>query len=94
MMNFEKTRILFDHFVKEMVYVADPRTNAEYVQFPDETIERKGGDCDDLSVCFSGIAESVGIQTAFVDYKSNDGISHVNLLINTFYLIIVLFRHE
>lgn len=80
---FEKTRLLFDHFVKEMVYVSDPRTNVEYVQFPEETIERKGGDCDDLSVCFSGIAESVGIQTAFVDYKSNDGVSHVNLLVNT-----------
>jgi hypothetical protein len=81
--NFEKTRLLFDNFVKEMVYVSDPRTNAEYVQFPDETIERKGGDCDDLSVCFSGMAESVGIQTAFIDYKSDDGVSHVNLLINT-----------
>lgn len=81
--NFEKTRLLFDHFVKDMVYVSDPRTNVEYVQFPQETIQRKGGDCDDLSVCFSGIAESVGIQTAFVDYKSDEGVSHVNLLVNT-----------
>ena len=83
LINFEKTRLLFNHFVREMMYVSDPRSNVEYVQFPEETIQRKGGDCDDLSVCFSGIAESVGIQTAFVDYKSYDGVSHVNLLVNT-----------
>jgi hypothetical protein len=83
LMNFEKTRLLFNYFVRKMMYVSDPRTNVEYVQFPEETIQRKGGDCDDLSVCFSGIAESVGIQTAFVDYKLKDGVSHVNLLVNT-----------
>jgi len=46
-------------------------------------MERKGGDCDDLSVAFASILEIAGIETAFVDFKSDDGISHVNLLINT-----------
>lgn len=80
---FTKIKILFDHFVSRMVYVSDPRSSVEYVQFPNETIERRGGDCDDLSVGFSALLESVGVQTAFVDYKSEDGVSHVNLLINT-----------
>ncbi|MEG8946128.1 hypothetical protein [Rosettibacter firmus] len=81
--NFYKTRILFENFIKEMNYVSDPRASVEHVQFPNETIKLKGGDCDDLSVCFASLLESIGIQTAFVDYKNEDGISHVNLLVNT-----------
>ncbi len=80
---FQKVKILFNEFVKNMVYVSDPRANVERVQFPNETIKLKGGDCDDLSVFFSSLLESVGIETAFVDYKNIDGVSHVNLLINT-----------
>lgn len=80
---FNKIKILFDNFVKGMNYVSDPRASVEHVQFPNETIKLKGGDCDDLSVCFASLLESIGIQTAFVDYKNSDGISHVNLLVNT-----------
>lgn len=81
--DFTKIKILFNQFVQQMLYVSDPRTSVEYVQFPKETIERKGGDCDDLSVSFAALVESIGVQSAFVDYKSEGGISHVNLLINT-----------
>ena len=80
---FTETKILFDHFTTGLSYVADPRATFEYVQFPSETLKLKGGDCDDLSVAFSSLLESIGIQTAFVDYKSGDAVSHVNLLINT-----------
>ncbi len=80
---FQKIKILFNEFVKNMVYVSDPRADVDHVQFPNETIKLKGGDCDDFSVCFSSLLESIGIETAFVDYKNPDGISHVNLLINT-----------
>lgn len=80
---FNKIKILFENFIKQMNYVSDPRSSVEYVQFPNETIKVKGGDCDDLSVCFASILESIGIQTAFVDYKNPDGISHVNLIVNT-----------
>lgn len=79
---FHKVKILFNEFVKNMVYVSDPRADVEHVQFPNETIKLKGGDCDDFSVSFSSLLESVGIETAFVDYKNPDGVSHVNLLIN------------
>ena len=80
---FNSVKVLFSEFVKNMNYFSDPRTSFEYVQFPKETMERKGGDCDDLSVAFASILEIAGIETAFVDFKSDDGISHVNLLINT-----------
>jgi hypothetical protein len=80
---FEKIKILFSYFSEKMIYVSDPRASVERVQFPSETIKIKGGDCDDLSVCFSSILESIGIQTAFVDFNEPDGISHVNLLVNT-----------
>lgn len=80
---FEKVKLLFNNYVKEMIYVSDPRATAERVQFPEETLQLKGGDCDDLSVGFSAILESIGIQTAFVDYKEMSEIRHVNLLINT-----------
>ncbi len=80
---FEIVKILFNEFVKNMTYVSDRRATVDNVQFPSETIELKGGDCDDLSVCFSSILESNGIQTAFLDYKPNGTIGHVTLLINT-----------
>lgn len=80
---FRKIKILYDEYSRNLEYVSDPRASTERVQFPHETIELKGGDCDDLSVCFSSMLESIGIQTAFVDYKNPDGVSHVNLLANT-----------
>ncbi|GAB4147688.1 MAG: hypothetical protein Fur0015_13500 [Ignavibacteriales bacterium] len=80
---FNAIKTLHAEFIKNMTYFSDPRTSFEYVQFPKETLERKGGDCDDLSVAFASLLESVGIETAFVDYSSADGVSHVNLLINT-----------
>ncbi|MEJ2193288.1 MAG: transglutaminase domain-containing protein [Ignavibacteriaceae bacterium] len=81
--DFYKAKILFDEFIKHLTYISDPRATGEYVQFPNQTIELKGGDCDDLSVCYSSLLESVGIQTALVDYKSNGKIRHVNILLNT-----------
>lgn len=80
---FYKAKLLFNDFVSRLVYTSDPRATAEYVQFPNQTIELKGGDCDDLSVAYSSLLESVGIQTALVDYKADGKIRHVNLLFNT-----------
>ncbi len=57
-------------------YVIDPTTpyqdisqdkNAlDFLQFPNQTLTYKGGDCDDLSILFCSILESVGIKTAFI----------------------------
>ncbi len=80
---FYKAKILFNNFVKKLVYTSTPRAESDYVQFPHETMKLKGGNCDDLSVCYSSLLESVGIQTALVDYKPVNGIGHVNVLVNT-----------
>ena len=80
---FYEAKIIFNNFVKDLVYTSNPRAEADYVQFPHETIKLKGGNCDDLSVCYSSLLESVGIQTALVDYKPVNGIGHVNVLVNT-----------
>ncbi len=80
---FYKSKILFNHLVKNLVYTSAPRAAQDYVQFPHETVKLKGGNCDDLSVCYSSLLESVGIQTALVDYKPDKGIGHVTVLVNT-----------
>lgn len=80
---FYKAKFIFNDFIKDMLYISDPRASAEYVQYPKETIELKGGDCDDLSVCYSALLESVGIETALVDFKSEEDLRHVNIMFNT-----------
>ena len=58
-------------------YVRDPNTptyeaaseNAsviDFLQFPNQTLKLKGGDCDDLSILYASLLESVGIETAFI----------------------------
>ncbi len=83
LMNFLQAKILFNEIITGMLYVADPIASNDRVQFPHETIDVKGGDCDDLSVCLASFYESIGIQTAFVDYRTNEQSRHVHLLFNT-----------
>lgn len=57
-------------------YVVDPtspyatvsrdETAVDYVRFPVETLDQKGGDCDDLSVLYNSLLESVGVNTAYI----------------------------
>jgi tetratricopeptide (TPR) repeat protein len=59
-----------------ITYVQDPATPHEklsqddkaidYLQFPWQTIDYKSGDCDDLSILYTSLLESVGIQAAFI----------------------------
>lgn len=81
--NFLQAKILFTEIITGMLYIADPLASNDRVQFPHETIDVKGGDCDDLSVCLASFYESIGIETAFVDYRGNDHSRHVHLLFNT-----------
>jgi len=82
---FSKTRLLFNEFAGGMVYVNDPKSTADYVQYPSETLTLKGGDCDDMSVCFAAILTSIGIPAAFVDVVPPDhpGDAHLYLLMDT-----------
>jgi len=57
-------------------YVIDPQTPyaefskdamaLDYLQFPVQTMDYRAGDCDDLSICYSAMLESAGIETAFI----------------------------
>jgi tetratricopeptide (TPR) repeat protein len=59
-----------------MSYAVDPttpftefsksKTAVDFLQFPGQTLEYKAGDCDDLSILYSALLESVGIETAFI----------------------------
>lgn len=59
-----------------LTYIKDPSNpfdkarNAkaiDYVQFPRETLKRKAGDCDDLTVLYASLLESLSIQTRVAD---------------------------
>lgn len=57
-------------------YVIDPKTPyiefsqnkaaLDYLQFPIQTLFYKAGDCDDLSILYSALLESIGIEAAFI----------------------------
>jgi hypothetical protein len=57
-------------------YIVDPKSSyssnsgnkevVDFLQFPRQTLDYRAGDCDDLSILYSAILESVGIETAFV----------------------------
>lgn len=57
-------------------YVIDPQSSyiesskdsltLDYLQFPVQTLDYKAGDCDDLSISYSAMLESIGIETAFI----------------------------
>jgi tetratricopeptide (TPR) repeat protein len=38
----------------------------DYLQFPIQTLDFRAGDCDDLSILYTALLESVGIETAFI----------------------------
>lgn len=59
-----------------MRYVIDPASSyadfsqkeaaVDFLQFPRQTLQYKSGDCDDLTILYTALLESVGIETAFV----------------------------
>jgi hypothetical protein len=84
--NENKAKAIFDALGEYGVrYVSDPNDplgeGIDYVQFPDETLEIKAGDCDDLAVLYASLLESIGIETeliyvpghVFVAYEYSSG---------------------
>lgn len=59
-----------------MSYVIDPTTPyielsqsafaLDYLAFPRQSLDYRAGDCDDLSILFTALLQSVGIETAFI----------------------------
>ncbi len=69
-------------------YIVDPTSpfqdfsensaGVDYLQYPRDTLTRKSGDCDDLSILFAASLENIGIGTAFIDVPG-----HVFVMFNT-----------
>jgi tetratricopeptide (TPR) repeat protein len=69
--------VIFTAMVEsDLMYFRDPSssyasasssgTTIDYLQFPRQTLTDFGGDCDDLSVSYNALLESVGRRTAFI----------------------------
>ncbi|MFN0157518.1 MAG: hypothetical protein ACKVRP_05530 [Bacteroidota bacterium] len=82
---FQKARVMCQAFAGKLLYVGDPKQSTDLVQYPSETIKSRSGDCDDMTVCFSSLLNSIGISTSFVDVaapeRPQDG--HIYLLFDT-----------
>jgi len=68
-------------------YLPDPNIpfyQDDRVQFADETLDLGSGDCDDLTVLYASMLESIGIQTAFVQVRDPEKeIAHLYVILNT-----------
>lgn len=85
LMKFTQAKIIFNELSNHVQYVHDPKLSRDYAQYPAETINLRGGDCDDLTVCYSSLLASVGISTAFIDVvpPNNPANSHIYLIFDT-----------
>ena len=69
-------------------YVVDPNTpfaefstqdqTIDYLQFPGQTIQARGGDCDDLSICYAAALHAIGLDAAFITIPG-----HIYVAVNT-----------
>lgn len=58
-------------------YVRDVR-NVETLQFPEQTLQLRSGDCDDMALLLSALLESIGFSTRFCAVGMNgEDYSHV-----------------
>ncbi|MCC6396098.1 MAG: hypothetical protein IT282_03695 [Bacteroidetes bacterium] len=82
---FTRARLVISSFAGRLQYVSDPRLTADFVQYPVETLNVQGGDCDDMTVCFASLLSSIGIATAFVDVipPGKPDQAHIYLLFDT-----------
>lgn len=56
---------LYRYIVENFAYYSDPR-GAEYIQSPYETLNVKGGDCEDLTILLCSLLENLGLRTYLV----------------------------
>lgn len=66
-------------FVRDSIRYTRDMRQAETVQFPNETLTLKSGDCDDKALLFCALAECVGFETRFCAIGVNgEDFSHVS----------------
>jgi hypothetical protein len=61
---------IFQYVHDNIAYVRDP-IGVEFVKSPAITLATRSGDCDDQSVVFSALAESIGLATRFKAIKAD-----------------------
>jgi transglutaminase-like putative cysteine protease len=67
---FETIRALKIKYVKDPA--SSPGTRLlDRVQYPSETLHKRGGDCDDLSVLYAAMLSAVGIPAAIIAYSDH-----------------------
>lgn len=59
-------------------YVRDVR-DVETIQFPEQTLQLKSGDCDDMALLLAAMLESIGFQTRFCAVGLN-GLNYSHVL--------------
>jgi len=53
--------------VRSFATVSTNTEMLDFLQYPTETIKRKGGDCDDLVALLAGLLENAGVPCAYID---------------------------
>jgi hypothetical protein len=86
--NLDRARIIFNKLKADNIqYLSDPNIpfyKNDRVQYAQETLHSKSGDCDDLVILYSSLLESVGIKTAFIEVKDPlKEIAHVYLIFDS-----------
>jgi hypothetical protein len=86
--NLATAKIMFEALGKMgLQYQRDPNIpfyKDDRVQFANETLDLRHGDCDDLVVLYASLLESQGIQTAFVEVKDPEkNIAHLYLMFDS-----------
>jgi hypothetical protein len=61
---------VYRYIVENFTYIADPE-DGESIQSPFETLETKGGDCEDLTILACSLLENIGIRTYLVLTESH-----------------------
>lgn len=56
---------IYRHIVENYEYIADPE-DEEIIQTPQETITKKGGDCEDLTILLISLLENIGLNSYLV----------------------------
>ncbi|HEY78282.1 MAG TPA: hypothetical protein G4O09_04130 [Dehalococcoidia bacterium] len=67
---------------ENIAYVSDPN-GYEYLAYADETLETRGGDCDDFSILLASMYESLGLDAAvsYIDTDHDGQSDHMTCLV-------------
>jgi hypothetical protein len=65
-----KVNAVHRYIVENFTYIADPE-DGESIQSPSETLDVRGGDCEDLTILACSLLENIGIRTYLVLTESH-----------------------